>query len=63
MRPGDLIAFSDSGGARYQHIGIYAGNGQMIHAPRTGENVEVYDLRGDSYFAGMVWSIRRFSSR
>jgi cell wall-associated NlpC family hydrolase len=62
MRPGDLIAFSDSGGARYQHIAVYAGNGEMIHAPRTGENVEVYQLRGDSYFTPMVWSIRRFSS-
>jgi hypothetical protein len=63
MRAGDLIAFSDSGGARFQHIGIYAGNGTMIHAPRTGENVEVLDLKADSYFDRMVWSIRRFSSR
>lgn len=37
-RPGDLVAF---GSPRVNHIGIYVGNGQMIHAPRTGEVVKV----------------------
>ncbi|MGQ0632495.1 MAG: bifunctional lytic transglycosylase/C40 family peptidase [Sporichthyaceae bacterium] len=61
MRPGDVIAFSDSGGANFQHIGIYAGNGQMIHAPRTGIQVEITDLRTDTYFASMVWAIKRYT--
>lgn len=37
-QPGDLVAF---GRPRVNHIGIYVGNGQMIHAPRTGEVVKV----------------------
>jgi cell wall-associated NlpC family hydrolase len=31
IRPGDLI-FTDGGG----HVGIYIGNGMMVHAPHTG---------------------------
>ncbi|WP_277985799.1 C40 family peptidase [Sanguibacter massiliensis] len=46
--PGDLIAFKmkgndrrGSGDTAYTHIGIYAGGGLMIHAPRPGKTVEV----------------------
>lgn len=35
-RPGDLIVL---GGDR--HIGIYVGNGQMLHAPKTGDVVRI----------------------
>lgn len=37
-RPGDLVAF---GSPRVNHIGIYVGNGQMLHAPRSGEVVKI----------------------
>ncbi|GKX68064.1 NlpC/P60 family protein [Inconstantimicrobium mannanitabidum] len=36
LKPGDLI-FTRG----VQHVGIYVGNGQMIHAPRPGETVTV----------------------
>jgi peptidoglycan DL-endopeptidase CwlO len=42
-RPGDLLAFDltdDPSRPYIDHIGIYIGNGRMIHAPRTGRNVE-----------------------
>ena len=35
IQPGDLV-FPHSG-----HVGIYIGNGQMIHAPRTGDVIKV----------------------
>ncbi|WP_370327640.1 transglycosylase SLT domain-containing protein [Euzebya sp.] len=38
--PGDLVAFGDP----VDHIGIYAGNGQMVVAPRTGDVVKVQDI-------------------
>ncbi|MFC4561534.1 NlpC/P60 family protein [Nocardiopsis mangrovi] len=41
LQPGDILFFSDLG-----HDGLYVGNGQMIHAPRTGKNVEVVALAG-----------------
>lgn len=39
-RPGDLLAF----GSPVDHIGMYLGNGTMLVAPRTGENVMVQDV-------------------
>ena len=38
LQPGDLVFFS-KGGGRITHVVIYAGNGQVIHAPRTGRTV------------------------
>ncbi len=37
LQPGDLVFFSRGGGI--SHVAIYAGNGQVIHAPRTGKRV------------------------
>jgi hypothetical protein len=58
MAPGDVIAFSIHGGG-IDHVGIYAGNGTMIHAPRTGKNVEQVDLT-DNYWSKLNWTVRRF---
>ncbi|MEU6082208.1 NlpC/P60 family protein [Streptomyces sp. NPDC047108] len=35
LKPGDLVFFYDD----ISHVGIYTGNGQMIHAPKPGANV------------------------
>lgn len=48
-RPGDLLILNGGG-----HVGIYIGNGQLIHAPRPGKTVEVSQL---AYFS--LNSIRR----
>jgi hypothetical protein len=39
-RPGDLLAFHDP----VDHIGIYAGNGLMVVAPKTGDVVKVQNV-------------------
>jgi cell wall-associated NlpC family hydrolase len=39
-QPGNLVFYQDSGGYIY-HVGIYIGNGEMIDAPQTGENVQI----------------------
>ncbi len=39
-QPGDLIAFNSP----VSHIGIYMGNNKMLHAPRSGKNVEITTL-------------------
>lgn len=41
LQPGDLV-FTNG----YGHVGIYVGNGQMIHAPRTGDVVKVGPVYG-----------------
>jgi cell wall-associated NlpC family hydrolase len=40
LQPGDLIAF----GSPVYHIGIYIGNGQMVHAPTSGDVVKVASI-------------------
>jgi cell wall-associated NlpC family hydrolase len=65
MRPGDVISFSEDGSGApgsFGHVGIYLGEGKMIHAPRPGRSVEVTQLRGSAYYEPMVWSIRRYAS-
>ncbi|MBE2999069.1 C40 family peptidase [Nocardiopsis sp. HNM0947] len=39
LQPGDIMFFSGMG-----HNGLYAGDDQMVHAPRTGRNIEVVGL-------------------
>lgn len=43
--PGDLIFFSSDGSAAgVYHVGIYAGDGKLLHAPRPGRNIEIVPL-------------------
>jgi len=44
LKPGDLV-FPHAG-----HVGIYVGNGQMIHAPQTGDVIKVSPVY--SFYAG-----------
>lgn len=46
-KPGDLVVFHYKGNKDAYHVGIYIGNGNMIHAPKKGhltrmENVETF---------------------
>ncbi|MEU7836402.1 MULTISPECIES: C40 family peptidase [unclassified Nonomuraea] len=51
LQPGDLIFSSGLG-----HVSIYAGNGQIVHAPQTGDVVKVVTL--SSYGGTLVGAIR-----
>lgn len=39
-RPGDLLFFDTAGRGKASHVGIYRGDGQMIHAPGRGRRVQ-----------------------
>ena len=44
-KPGDLIAWNNSSrNSGADHIAIYAGNGKMIEAPRTGLDIRLVDV-------------------
>lgn len=47
LRAGDLVFFEQNG--YIHHVGIYAGNNMMIHAPRTGDVVRYQSLDTDYY--------------
>ncbi|MFJ8166501.1 NlpC/P60 family protein [Streptomyces sp. NPDC096136] len=59
IRPGDVIGFALHGGDDFDHIGIYVGDGQFVHAPKTGDVVKISSL-GDSYYSSRPMKIRRF---
>ncbi|WP_035795167.1 C40 family peptidase [Kitasatospora mediocidica] len=50
LQPGDLVFFFSD----LHHVGIYIGNGQMIHAPRTGKNVTILNLDSMPSYMGAV---------
>jgi len=56
VQPGDLVFFRmESAGPG--HVGIYAGGGKFIHAPRTGDVVKISNLKDRSDLVG----IRRYT--
>ncbi|MFL4496492.1 NlpC/P60 family protein [Streptomyces sp. VTCC 41912] len=57
MRPGDVIVINNDGD--WGHVGLYAGNGQMIHAPHPGTVVKRVPL--DASWQKYPWDIRRFT--
>ncbi|SFN29531.1 NlpC/P60 family protein [Proteiniclasticum ruminis] len=42
LQPGDLVFF---GSGSISHVGIYIGNGNMVHSPRPGKSVEITTMR------------------
>lgn len=57
LQAGDLVVFSNTVGYGFaSHIGIYLGNGQMIHAGEKG--VKIVSLDGDYYTRHYQCSIR-----
>lgn len=59
--PGDLLFFAnDEGKGNVRHVGIYSGNGQMIHSPSTGQVVEYRTLAGTK-FVKELCAVRRYA--
>ena len=48
LQPGDLVFFYSP----VSHVGIYIGNGMMVHAPTTGDVVKIASIDVMGYFAG-----------
>lgn len=53
-KPGDLVAWDENSrnnGA--DHIGLYIGNGMVLHAPKTGDVVKISKIWGSPWFVSM----------
>lgn len=48
LRPGDLVFFNTDGSG-VSHVGVYIGEGQMIHAPSRGKTVSVVSINSNYY--------------
>jgi peptidoglycan DL-endopeptidase CwlO len=51
LLPGDLVFYADNPGdpTTIHHVGMYIGNGLMVHAPHTGDVVRVASIWRESY--------------
>ncbi|MSQ80268.1 MAG: peptidoglycan endopeptidase [Candidatus Methylopumilus sp.] len=49
LQPGDLIFFNTRK-FKFSHVGIYVGNNEFIHAPRTGKSIRVESLTKNYWF-------------
>ena len=45
LQPGDLVFF----GSPIHHVGMFIGNGNMIHSPESGETVEIVSMNRRDY--------------
>src|SRR5699024_7965476 len=60
MQPGDLLFFAyENGQGRVHHVGMYAGDGMMIHSPNSKRDVEIIPLKTKEYYEELS-SIRRY---
>ncbi|WP_303969447.1 S-layer homology domain-containing protein [Sporosarcina ureae] len=60
LQPGDLMFFAyNKGKGIIHHVGMYAGNGQMIHAPNPKRTVEIIPMTVEPYNSEYV-SARRY---
>ncbi|AGX41621.1 C40 family peptidase [Clostridium saccharobutylicum] len=57
--PGDLVFFNTYGST--SHVGIYIGNGEFVHAPRTGKPVMISFLDDDYYSSRFAAGRRIFN--
>lgn len=58
LLPGDLVLFDTSSYSSIGHVGIYIGNGNMVHAPKPGYSVCVTSI-DTGYYAARYVGARR----
>ena len=58
LQPGDIVFFANTYASGISHVGIYAGNGQFIHAPNSRSVVSYADLTS-GYWANHYYGARR----
>ena len=57
LQPGDLVFF---GPRSIHHVGIYIGNGNMIHAPQTGDVVKISSINSSYYTSQYAGAARDY---
>lgn len=58
LQPGDLIFSSTDGSGSVSHVGIYVGNGEMIHSPKPGDVVQRSSINNSYWNNSYLWSKR-----
>lgn len=58
LQPGDLIFSSTDGSGGVSHVGVYVGNGEMIHAPKPGDVVKKSNINTSYWNGTYLWAKR-----
>lgn len=58
LKQGDLLFFSTNGSGSISHVGIYVGNGKMIHASTPSTGVIISDI-DSNYYSNIFVTARR----
>ena len=58
LQEGDLIFSSTNGTGKVSHVGIYVGNGEMIHSPKPGDVVKKTSINNSYWNSVYLWSKR-----
>lgn len=61
LKPGDLLFFNTSGKG-ISHVGLYIGDGQMIHASTSNSQVEITDINS-KYYSSRYVAARRIITK
>jgi hypothetical protein len=50
LEPGDLLFFAyEEGKGKIHHVGIYHGEGKLLHSPKTGRDIEILPMENTIY--------------
>ncbi|MGP4078225.1 C40 family peptidase [Halobacillus sp. K22] len=61
LQKGDLLFFAyDEGEGYVHHVGMYIGEGQMIHAPNSRSTVEIINVFESDYYSNEFAGARRY---
>ncbi|SFJ54209.1 Cell wall-associated hydrolase, NlpC family [Halobacillus dabanensis] len=61
LQKGDLLFFAyEEGEGSVHHVGMYIGDGQMIHAPNSESTVEIIDVFESDYYSSEFAGARRY---
>ncbi|MEG1311347.1 MAG: NlpC/P60 family protein, partial [Romboutsia sp.] len=58
LQVGDLVFSSTDGSGKVNHVGIYIGNGEMVHSPKPGQNVQKVNINSSYWVNSYLWSKR-----
>jgi NLP/P60 protein len=61
IKVGDLLFFITSGGDTINHVGIYVGNNEFIHASSAKNKVVVSKLDSDFYTKAFKWGLSPYN--
>jgi len=61
LQKGDLLFFAyEEGKGNVHHVGMYIGDGKMIHSPNSSSTVEIIDVFESDYYASEYAGARRY---